>query len=62
LNQTQIQALQRNLVINELIAGLTTDGAHHKQYHMEQALKLLTDEIEFSDIKGREHWEEGIPN
>lgn len=45
-----------------LLHGLTTDGAHHKQYALEEALRLLTGD-EFAEKAYREfQWERGIPS
>ena len=45
-----------------LIEGLTTDGAHHKQYYLELALKMIISQIEFEDTKTEFGWEPGIPS
>lgn len=44
---------------SELIDGLTIDGAHHKQYALEQVLKMLAPD-EFDDTKSSCGWDDGI--
>lgn len=49
------------------IDGLYTDGAHHKQWYLEQILAVLYPEEKGMDILREElavddyEWEEGIP-
>jgi len=52
----------------ELLNGLFIDGSHHKQYYLEQALKLLVSKKEFEKLRlveeegeTYEAWEEGMP-
>jgi len=45
-------------ITSHLIEGLTTDGAHHKQYHLEEALRLLVEE-EFEETKKDWGWDDG---
>jgi len=42
-------------VVSLIQGGLCTDGAHHKQWYLEQIAKALK-------IKLAGNWEEGIPN
>lgn len=51
------------------IIGLTTDGDHHKQYYLEEILKIafsISDEKKadenFAEAFSLFHWEKGIPN
>jgi hypothetical protein len=44
-----------------LIEGLVTDGAHHKQYYLEAALKIIISRLEFEETKSEFEWESGIP-
>lgn len=46
-------------VTSVIIEGLTTDGGHHKQWALEQALKLLAPE-EYEECKESWQWEAGI--
>jgi len=48
-------------LIEILLDGLTIDGGHHKQWYLEQALKSLTTEFDFNELKSSIDWEEGIP-
>ena len=48
-------------MMSALTSGLTTDGAHHKQYELEKALRYLVGQEAFDDIKDREEWEDGLP-
>lgn len=47
-----------------LIDGLVTDGAHHKQWYLEEALKRLVGPTNFKemrrDVDGEEFWEPGV--
>ena len=56
---TQIDDEKMRDITSVLIEGLNTDGAHHKQYAMEQALKLLVPD-EFDDCKASWQWMPGI--
>lgn len=40
-----------------LLEGLTTDGAHHKQYSLEQALLHLVGSDEYSKLIEEHRWE-----
>ena len=47
--------------IGELaLSGLRTDGAHHKQYYLEQIALYLVGEENFSKLKQEFQWENGI--
>jgi hypothetical protein len=48
--------------VKALIMGLTTDGAHHKQYYLEQALLALTEEAWLEHARTEFQWEKGIPS
>ena len=43
-----------------LLEGLMTDGGHHKQYYMEQALRALLGDTFVDRSKARLQWEEGL--
>jgi len=47
-------------ISEHLIAGLTTDGAHHKQHYIEQALELLGWDLD--EIRAEFGCEKGIPD
>ena len=44
----------------ELVLGLHTDGVAHKQYYMEQALRLLVGDELVDEERDKGTWEEGI--
>jgi len=44
-----------------LIEGLTTDGAHHKQYYLEFALLELVGTEMLEELRREHNWEEGVP-
>ncbi len=48
-------------ITTQIIDGLCTDGAHHKQWHLENLLQLIVPD-EFEDAKADWQWEEGIPS
>lgn len=52
----------RDPVLEALLMGLITDGAHHKQYHLEQALNALTSPEWTEAAKQHFQWQEGIPS
>jgi len=43
-----------------LLEGLSIDGGHHKQYYMEEALKVLVGEEECKALKEQWNWENGM--
>jgi hypothetical protein len=51
---------QKGSVVKELLYGLITDGAHHKQYHLERVLRLLCTDKYVDEAKKEFQWEEGI--
>jgi len=44
----------------ELVLGLHTDLTHHKQHHMEQALRLLVGDELVDEERDKGTWKEGI--
>jgi len=44
-----------------LLNGLNTDGAHHKQYEMEAALRLICGDKWTDQAQAEFQWEDGIP-
>jgi len=46
-------------VVSMIIDGLTTDGAHHKQWALEEALRLLVPD-DFDTCKSSSDWEDGV--
>ena len=46
-------------ITSTLIDGLTTDGAHHKQYALEEALRMLVRD-EFAACKSSWGWDDGV--
>jgi len=44
-----------------LLDGLNFDGAHHKQYYLGAALKILLGEAEYTALYDQFEWEEGMP-
>ena len=51
--------LDKALVV--LIEGLQTDGAHHKQWAMEQALAFICGNDWLEKARAEFQWEEGMP-
>ena len=47
-------------MVDELLSGLNTDGGHHKQWALEMALFKLVGEEEYTRLKEKHQWEEGI--
>lgn len=48
-------------LITALLEALDTDGEHHKQYWLEEALRLVVTTEDFDDLKKQMQWEEGKP-
>lgn len=46
--------------IELILDGLMTDGAHHKQWYLEQLLLLSLHPEDFVELKEHHQWEEGI--
>lgn len=49
-------------VAGEIILGLGTDGVHHKQFHLENALRHLWGDNLYEQAKQEFDWIEGIPS
>ena len=45
-----------------LLEALLTDGGHHKQYALEEALRLLIGNTMVNKLKDELQWEDGIPS
>lgn len=43
-----------------VLDALCTDGAHHKQFLLEEIFRLLVPANTFADLKESFEWEEGI--
>ena len=54
--------VKRDEVVKNLIMGLTTDGAHHKQYYLEEAFRSLCEAEYVEKTKKEFQWEDGIPS
>lgn len=50
----------RDAAIELILHGLTTDGAHHKQWALERALRVLCEDSCVDKAKAEFGWEEGI--
>jgi hypothetical protein len=50
----------KDAILNLVLEALQTDGAHHKQYYLEEILKLLTNSDEWLSITSHLAWQEGI--
>jgi len=48
-------------VVKHLLNGLITDGAHHKQWELEQAFRALCTDDYVDKAKQEFQWEDGIP-
>lgn len=47
-------------IVKELLEGLLTDGAHHKQYTLEVVLRMLCEDSWVDEAKKEFQWEDGI--
>ena len=50
----------RDEAIIALMQGLTTDGEHHKQHYLEQALRALCKKEYVDEAKRTFQWQDGI--
>lgn len=50
--RVSIQALAYN--------ALRTDGAHHKQFYLEEILRLVTEPLEYETMRAAAGWEAGV--
>lgn len=61
----QMNGKKREKLVSLCMEGMTTDGAHHKQWYLEEILKLLIGEKAFNgvfrDLEGEYGVEKGIP-
>jgi hypothetical protein len=48
------------VIKDKLVEGLTTDGAHHKQFYLEQILRFITSHDEFETLYEEWDWQESI--
>jgi len=55
------QAQHFDEVVKELINGLMTDGAHHKQGALESVLRMICEDSWVDEAKDELQWEDGIP-
>lgn len=51
----------KEVVVNKIIHALTTDGADHKQWYLEEILGEIVSCKEYKDLKNNYYWEEGTP-
>ena len=49
----------RDKVVKYLITGLMADGAHHKQFYLEQAFRALCEDEYVDKAKEEFEWEDG---
>lgn len=49
-----------NKIVNYLFEALSTDGSHHKQWYLEEILKMLINNKIFETSKKNWEWEEGV--
>ena len=47
--------------IELILNGLMSDGAHHKQWYLEQLLTYELRPEDFIELKKAHQWEDGIP-
>ena len=52
--------MQEKSLSELIVEGLLTDGAHHKQWFLEEILKKLIAEEGLIQLKNHIEWEEGI--
>ena len=47
-------------VADMLLAALTTDGGHHKQWYLERAMRAISGDAYVDSAKDELQWEDGI--
>lgn len=52
----------RDIVVRHLLSGLTTAGAHHKQWALEEAFRALCEDKYVDEAKSQFQWETGLPS
>lgn len=59
----QAEMIGRGLILEAIreacAAALTTDGAHHKQWYLEQILQEIVSEEEYEDMRRELDWNPG---
>ena len=50
--------LKQHQIRDFILEALTTGGSHHKQWYLEELLKMFV--IDFNRFKNKYQWEEGI--
>ena len=59
--EEMLQRLHRDNIGKELLLGLTTDGAHHKQHCLETVFRMLRNDEYVDKAKLAFKWKAGIP-
>lgn len=64
MTEAEASEIRANLkpVTKALLMGLITDGAHHKQYYLEQALIALVEPEWIEKAHEKFQWKKGIPS
>ena len=57
----QVYIRRKGQIVELLLTGLNTDGAHHTQYYLEKALRLLTNDAYVDRQIIENGFESGIP-
>ena len=51
----------RDKIVKLIIEGLMTDGAHHKQWYLEEAFRALCEDKYVNEAKDEFQWKQGTP-
>ena len=57
-----LREIHLDKIVHTLIEGLLTDGGHHKQFYLEEALRLFCCESWVDEANSELEWEDGIPS
>lgn len=57
----QEERMEEDEIVQMLLAGLLTDGAHHKQMALEKVLRMICEDEWVNKVKEELQWEDVIP-
>jgi len=55
-----MEEYEKEHVVKLCVDGLTTDGGHHKQWHLEKILLFISGKPAWDELKRKHDWDKGI--
>jgi len=55
-----MEEYEKEHVVKLCVDGLTTDGGHHKQWHLEKILLFISGKPAWDELKRKHGWDKGI--